>query len=123
MTDDLKLLPPPQAKVACSVLDRLGFSYGQIEKITGVKRVTAWRYAKAPIPEDMKHFESELNDMFSDMETIVAAKALARLDEKMAIAKISEALEVYKIMRNKQDAKVGIQVNTMISDMKNKYNI
>ncbi len=108
---DLQKLPPPERKVACNVLRRLGFSYGQIGQIVGVPRTTAFDYAQLEVPTDpdLERFRTELEAAFSDYEVILAAKAAARIDETIARAKISEALEVYKTMRGKE--RVGNQVN------------
>jgi len=112
MTDkDLKLLSPPQKKVACNVLEKLGFSYGQIADIVGVQRTTAFNYAKAPIPQELEQFGTELNNAFSDYEVILAAKAAARIDDTIARARLGEALEVYKVMRNKDKPTTVQQFN------------
>lgn len=121
MPNDLKLLPPPEKKVACSVLQKLGFSYRQIGEIAGVSKDSAQRYAVVPIPDDMRQFETNLNLAFKDFENVLAAKAMTRMDETIARARIGEALEVYKAMKGEKASATNVQINNIIGDKKQEY--
>jgi len=107
---DLKLLSPPEKKVASKVLRNRGFSLRQIENILGVSDSSALLYSKLETPEELTQFQAELEKQFTIREDIVAAKALSRIDNKMATARINEALDVYKVMRGKEQGG-GVMVN------------
>lgn len=56
--DDLKLLPPPEKKVAAKVLIENGYSLRKAEEILGMDKDTVNRYAKQPTPDEMRQFEA-----------------------------------------------------------------
>jgi len=111
MTDNLKMLPPPQKKVAAKVLVNEGYSTRTVEDILGIDHATVARYAKKDTPEALRQFETELIAAFALKEHQIAAKALRRIDTKIESAFIMDALEIYKSMRGKGVAGVNVQVN------------
>lgn len=108
---DLKLLSPPEKKVISKVLKNKGFSLRMIASLLDVSPATAMRYSDNPTPEELKQFETEIQEHFSIKEEVVAAKALARMDEKMATSRINEALDVYKVMRGKGETNINVAQN------------
>ncbi len=112
---DLKLLPSGEKKVVAKVLRERGFSLRQIEKILGVSDSSVLLYSKLETPDELKQFEAEIEKQFSIKENIIAAKALARMDQKITTAKISEALEVYKTIKSRGTT-VAVQVNNFNAD-------
>ena len=106
---DLKLLSPPEKKVVAKVLRNKGFSLRMIEDILGVSDNSALRYSKLETPEELTQFEAEIENQFKIKENIVAAKSLARLDEKIVSSRINEALDVYKVMRGKDNPLINIE--------------
>lgn len=117
MTDNLKLLPPPEKKVVAKVLVNEGFSTRDVEEILGVDHTSVSRYAKKDTPEELRRFETELIAVFTIKEHQIAAKALRRLDTKIDSAMIMDALEIYKSMRGKGVAgqNIALQFNTNYS--------
>ena len=116
---DIKKLPPPEKKVSCSVLRKLGFSYRQIKDIVNVPTTTAFNYAKGETPANLEQFETELKENFKDYEVILAAKAASRIDKTIDRATIKNALEVYTTMTNKDKAPaVAVQTNVNIQQNK-----
>lgn len=111
MENDLTKLPKPEKKVISKVLSEKGMTLREIGLLLGCSDATAMRYAQAETPEKLKQFEAEIEQQFKTKEDVVAAKALARLDEKIASSRINEALEVYKAMREKPIPSVLQQFN------------
>lgn len=122
MIDSLKELPSIEKKVAAKVLYHRGFSLRQVEKILGVSDSSVLLYSKLETPEELKQFQADLELQFKDKEQIVAAKALARMDEKISTAKITEALDIYKVMSGR-DNNIAVQVNNITAEKQQKYNI
>ena len=120
IAEDLKLLPPPEKKATCIVLNRLGFSYRQIRDIVNVPTTTAFTWSKGEIPPDLEQFRTNLEENFKDYEVILAAKAAARINSTIARAKIKDALEVYRSMTNKdlKQPTVAIQQNISLEEQR-----
>ncbi len=116
MPDDLKLLPPPEKKVAAKVLVNEGYSTRDVEELLGVDHVTVSRYAKQETPDEMKRFETQLTNIFAIKEHQIAAKALRRIDSKIDTAIIMDALEIYKSLRGKNVSGINVQVNNFNAD-------
>lgn len=122
--DNLKQLPKPEKQVVAKVLVDKGFSLREVERILGVSDSSVLKYSKLETPEELKQFQAELEVQFKTKESIVAAKALAVMDEKITRARISEALEVYKAMRgNSNQGSVNVQINNVLEDKKSQYGI
>ncbi len=58
-TDELKLLPPPEKRVAAKVLHEAGYSTLKIEDWLGISDSTVLRASYAVVPEQLKAFEAE----------------------------------------------------------------
>lgn len=99
MPDYLKSLPDPSKKVAAKVLVNEGYSTREVEEILGVSDTSVLRYSHQETPDELKHFEAELTEVFRRKEHIIAAKALKRIEAKIDYAQIEEALTVYREMR------------------------
>lgn len=121
MTQDLKSLPKSKKKVVSKVLEDSGFTLSQIGTLLGVSPPTAMRYADGEVPDSLKEFEMKIKEAFTMKEQMIAAKALARMDEAMARARISEALDVYKVMMgkdSKNQTNVQVNVTPILGDKK-----
>lgn len=59
MADELKLLPPPEKRVAAKVLIEKGYSARRLEELLGEDHVTLWRAAHEATPEELKQFETD----------------------------------------------------------------
>jgi predicted transcriptional regulator len=112
---NLKLLPKPEKKVVAKVLTGKGFSLRMIGEMLGVSKDTVSRYSDNPTPDELIQFETEIESHFKIKENIVAAKALARMDEKMTTSRINEALDVYKVMRGKETGGINVAQNQNIN--------
>ena len=120
MNQDLTNLPKSKKKVVAKVLSEKELSLSQIGTLLGVDPSTAMRYRNAEVPEKMQEFAMKIREAFEMKEQVVAAKALARIDESMARARIGEALEVYKVMMGKDRPQTNIRVNNIIPIMQDK---
>lgn len=66
--DDLKLLPPPEKKVAAKVLYQMGWASRKIEAWLGISNDTVLRAAQQPTPEELSQFESEFKLAISEIK-------------------------------------------------------
>lgn len=124
MSEDVKRLGKPKKKVVAKVLVEEGLSLREAASVLGLSKDTIARYAKEEVPDKLGQFETRIKEAFGVKEQVVAAKALARIDERIATAKISEALEVYKTMMGKGQDKgpvVPIQINNLINEDRERF--
>ena len=115
MREDLSRLPKSKKKVVAKVLSENEMSLRNIGTLLGVSKDSVNRYIDDPTPDSLRQYETDVRAAFTMREQVVAAKALARIDESMGRARITEALEVYKVMMGK-DSKVqtNVQVNNFV---------
>lgn len=119
--NDPKLLSKSKKKVVAKVLVDEELSYRDAGSILGLSKDTIARYIREETPENLRQFETRIKEAFTIRESIVAAKALARIDKQVTTAKISEALEVYKTMTGNNTEHPQINIFNMVEKDRQKY--
>ena len=72
--DNLKLLPPPEKKVAAKVLFRNGWGSRIVGEWLGISKDTVIRSSHEPTTDVLRQFETEFESVIKDMK--LEAKAL-----------------------------------------------
>jgi predicted transcriptional regulator len=116
MIDELKLLPPPEKKVAAKVLYKLGWGLTKIEEQLGVSDTSVWRYAQEPTPDDLKEFETEFETAIANVKqkglALAQKRILELLPKERRIDQVVRAAEYLEGKSGKGDTKV--QINNFI---------
>lgn len=94
---NLKELSPPELKVAAKELILNGYTTRKVEEILGIDHVTASRYADAPIPEEMKQFETIFDNYIKEQKAkginIVYKRLLELVPKERRIDQVVKAGE------------------------------
>lgn len=125
MPDNLKLLPPPEKKVAAKVLYNMGWSSRQIEQWIGVDNVTVTRYKDLPTPEELQQFETEFTSVIQSEKKRGIALGIKRLNELIPKErKMSELVRGLEYLEgNDKSPKTNIQINNLIKKEKDEFDI
>lgn len=123
--NDLKELTPAELKVATKELVLSGYTSAKAAEILGLDEVTAWRYAKAPTPDNLKEFEIIFSNVILEMKqkgiSMVQKRLLELIPKEKRIDQVVKAGDYLEGKVQTNDVKV--QVNNFIKEEKDKYGI
>lgn len=113
MNKDLKLLPPPEKKVAAKVLGEEGYSTRQIEELLEIDNVSAWRAIRGLTEPELEQFETDFRAMIAAKKKqgikLVADRLLQLIPKERRIDQVVKAGEYLE--GRGQGANVAIQNN------------
>jgi predicted transcriptional regulator len=96
----------------------LGKTYKEIAEILGVKPLTAIRYAKITNPEQWQELGKNIGKVIAIEEEKLMASVVAKLKNDLPSAKYSEAVDVYKTLKESKSSKDRPSVNVTGNEMK-----
>lgn len=102
-------------KVVAKVGVDYGHSYREIGRLLGLSKDTIGRYAKEEIPSDLRQFETQVKDLFTEQKFVLSARCIARLQElvprERRISEVVKAAEYAEGISKGGDVTVPIQFN------------
>ena len=125
MNKDLKLLAPPEKKVAAKVLYDMGWSTRKIEGWLGVDYSIVSRYVKTPTPDELQQFATDFTIAIQSEKKRGIALGIKRLNELIPKERrIDPLVKGLEYLEGKQSG-INVQTNVMVmpSELIEKYDI
>jgi hypothetical protein len=120
MTEELKLLPPPEKKIAAKVLYHMGWASRKIESWLGISDDTVRRAAEVPTPEELRQFEAEFTLAINEIKKEGLALTINQIMKVLQREKrIDSLVRVAEYFEGKNKSVINQQFNVNSEDNKN----
>jgi hypothetical protein len=124
MTDNLKLLPPPEKKVAAKVLYNMGWASRKIEKWLGISDDTVLRAAQLPTPEELRQFEAEFTTTINGIKKEGLALTINQIMKRLpSERRLDTLVKVAEYFEGKKEPTTAIQINNYLKKEKDEFGI
>lgn len=118
-------LDKPHKKVVSKIGVELGHPYREIGSILGVGAATIGRYAREKVPLNLKQFEMEVRELFTEQKLVLSAQCIARLQKLVPTERrISEVVKAAEYAEGKGETpQASVNILNIIAEQKRKYGI